>query len=380
MKVSLGLDRIESIEFFAGKKRIGLITNYSGVDSALKDNIEIFTKRGLDIKKVFAPEHGLYGIADGEAFADIKHPIYGFPVISLYGDKKKPSPEDLEDIDILIFDIQDVGLRYYTFIYTLAYAMKAAEENEVTFIVLDRPNPLAGQLVKGNRIPNEFSSFVGDFRLPIRYGLTIGELAKYYKKFFKLDLDLKVIEMENYSRDTYYPDTGLFWNLPSPAIPTFESTVCYSGGCFIEGTNISEGRGTARAFQIYGAPWIDFEKIYIRLSGRKFEGIEFRKRAFVPFSSKYKDQVCFGIEFFPLKKDSDFIPQILFFMRSVFQEHPDKFEYVKYADVERIEYLTGDKRVRDYLSGKMELDELLLPWDIESKEFTGETEEIRIYK
>ncbi len=380
MKTVLGLDRVSEFSNFLKNFNIGLITNYSGVDSELNENIDVFLNENLKITKIFAPEHGIFGIADGEAFEDSTHPFYNIPVISLYGEKRKPSKEDLDDIDILIFDIQDVGLRYYTYLYTLAYSLIAASENNIKLIVLDRPNPLGGEVILGNRIPKEFSSFVGDYELPIRYGLSIGEFGKYFIKYKNVDVDYEVIEMKNYKTDTYFEDTGLFWNVPSPAIPSFDANICYSGGCFFEATNISEGRGTPRPFQYYGAPWINMEKLYKKLTKENIIDFSFRKRAFMPFYSKYVNQVCFGIEFIPNHKKADFIPVSLKLLKNIYAIHQDKFKFIKYADVERLDYLTGDSDVIKFLKNKMNLEELLYNWDIQAGNFREYVSKVRIYK
>ena len=220
MAVKLGIDLHAEFHRFKGKS-VGLITNYSGVDSQLTDNIQVLLNHDVDIQVIFSPEHGIYGVADGQSVVDSIHPEYDIPIKSLYGEKKKPSQEDLENLDCLIYDIQDVGLRYYTFIYTLAYCMESVAKRGIKFYVLDRPNPL-GSSVKGSRIEKKYSSFVGDYALPIRYGMTPGELALYFKKEFAIDCDLEVIQMKDYKKDMFFPETGLLWNVPSPAIPTFE--------------------------------------------------------------------------------------------------------------------------------------------------------------
>lgn len=380
MNTILGIDKLESVSSSFKGQKIALITNYSGINSSLEENIKLFLDNGLDIVKVFAPEHGIYGIADGEAFEDMIHPVYKIPVISLYGNKKKPRTEDLMDVDMIVYDIQDVGLRYYTYIYTLAYSLEAAHENSKKFVVLDRPNPLGCEIVSGNRMPKNYSSFVGDYALPIRYGLTPGEIGRYFIKFMKLDVDYDVVKMENYTRNMYYPDTNLHWNLPSPALPNFESVQCYYGGCFMEAVNISEGRGTSKPFQMYGAPWIDMYSLKKKMDDDLPQSdFDYRERAFVPFYSKYKDEVCFGLEFFPKTNDADFLPVILKFMKNVFEMHSDKFEFIKYADVARIESLTGDRRVVDYFKDVIDLSELLECWKAEVSEFKAYTEELKLY-
>lgn len=377
MKVKMGIDRVSEMDILDGKP-IGLITNYSGVNSNLEENIAVFLKKGFLIKKIFSPEHGIYGAADGQAVGDSIHPEYAIPVKSLYGKKKRPDIEDFKGLDLLVYDIQDVGLRYYTFIYTLVYCMETAEKAGIPIIILDRPNPLGGK-VKGSRMNEKYASFVGDYKLPIRYGLTPGELALYFKKEYNINCEIKIIKMENYDKDMVFPETGLFWNVPSPAIPDYTSNVCYSGGCFVEATNLSEGRGSPKPFQMYGAPWLDMARMVKWLDERPFKDFVFRKRAFVPFSSKHKDQICFGIEFFPISKDADFIPQMLYFLRGVMEIHSDKLDFNSYADVSRLESLTGDDRVRSYLTGKIELDVLLDQWEKEEREFEAIIKEIRLY-
>jgi uncharacterized protein YbbC (DUF1343 family) len=377
MAVKLGIDLYEEFYRFKGKT-VGLITNYSGVDSQLTDNIQVLLNHGVSIKVIFSPEHGIYGVADGQSVSDSVHPEYGIPIKSLYGEKKKPSQEDLEHLDCLVYDIQDVGLRYYTFIYTLAYCMEVAAKKGLQFYVLDRPNPL-GSSVKGSRIEKKYSSFVGDYALPIRYGMTPGELAYYFKKEFNMDCELEVIKMKNYNKDMYFPDTGLLWNVPSPAIPTFESTVCYCGGCFIEATNISEGRGSPKPFQMYGAPWLDMKRMYSWLKEKDFNDFKYRKRAFVPFSSKHENKVCFGIEFFPTSNKADFLPLIIHFMKGLLENHPEDITFNQYADVSRLESLSGDDRVRDCIEGRMDLSELMAEWHKEEAAFEALIEDIRLY-
>lgn len=380
MKTILGLDviRRDNFEILKGK-RVGLITNYSGVSSDLKINMELMLKDGVKIKKIFTPEHGLFGIADGMPVKNSHHPKYGIEIISLYGEKLRPEEEDLRDIDILVFDIQDVGLRFYTFIYTLAYTMESAEKYKIPYIVLDRPNPLSGKIIKGPRIRENLNSFVGGYELPIRYELTIGELALYFKKLKKWNIDLKIIKMESWKREYFYPNTGLFWNVPSPNLPTFSSTICYAGFCFFEAVNISEGRGTTKPFEYIGAPWLDQDLLYEELLKEGFEDVAFRKRYFVPEFSKYKGKICKGLEFFPLTYDSDFIRVALSILKIVFKYFGDKIQFVKYNEVERIDFLIGDEETkRDILEGK-NWEEIYHRWEKEENEYRNFIEDILLY-
>ena len=391
MKTVLGLDQIGEYDSLFCGKRIGLITNYSGVDSKWRENIDVFFEKGYKIIKIYTPEHGLYGSPDGEKVGNILHPKYNIPVISLYGEKRKPSKEDLEGLDILVFDIQDVGLRYYTFIYTMTYCMEAAADAGISFVTLDRPNPLSGSIYSGGVMQPEYASFVGNYEMPVRYGLTIGEVGKYFCSYKNLLLDYHVIPLQNYTLDTFYPDTGLIWNMPSPALATFQSTLCYHGGCFVEATNLSEGRGTPRPFQFYGAPFIDMDVIYDELcckmpslhnvQGCSDANFAFRKRAFIPQTSKFAGQVCYGLEFEPLDKRADFLPVLLLLLRIIRERYPD-FEVYKDAEQREntIYNLTGGIDAVQYLYGDLELEELLQKWQMQQRVFDMRVETLRIYR
>lgn len=377
--VRLGIDRIgEFASLFKGKK-IGLITNYSGVNSALIDDMTAFKEAGYNVVRLFTPEHGLYGAMDGAAVGNSTHPVYGTEIVSLYGDRKKPQPEDLKGIDLLVYDIQDVGLRYYTYIYTLAYCMQAAAENKIAFLVLDRPDPLGG-MVAGNRMDPKYDCFVGAHRLALRYGLTAAEVGYYFKQYFKLDMEYMVLPMQGYRKDMKWPETGQLWNLPSPSIHTFNSILCYVGGCFFEATNVSEGRGTAEPFQIYGAPYMDMDKLVRELRSRiQDDNLAMRARAFTPFWSKHQGQTCFGVEFIPLNSDLDFLKPSLITMKTMLDMYPNDFEFRSYADVSRLTSLSGDQTADKYLKGEWTIDELMNCWKQQAVEFEKETEVCRIY-
>ncbi len=305
LMILLGIDQLQKNGLSGLKKKaIGLVTNFSFVDSDFKWGIDILFENGLNVKKIFTPEHGLGGVADGAHVSDTLHPKYGVPIVSLYGDKRKPVKEDLDGLDMLVYDIQDVGLRFYTYIYTLAYTMEAAAEYGLQYMVLDRPNPL-GRGVFGSRIENDLQTFVGGYELPLQYGLTTGELAQYFKKLKRLDLDLKISMLEGW-RGEMHDNTSLFWNVPSPNVPTFESLLGYAGTCFFESTSVSEGRGTFKPFLVIGAPWIDGSDLtkYLR---EEFPGLRVRSRDYMPFYRKYANANCSGVEFFPRIEDNYFV-------------------------------------------------------------------------
>ncbi|MCD6450204.1 MAG: DUF1343 domain-containing protein, partial [Thermotogaceae bacterium] len=331
----------------------------SAINKNFEHILDIAAKEKIKVVRVFTPEHGLFGVADGKHVNDMIHPKYGYPVISLYGKRKKPEKELLEDLDVVIFDIQDVGLRYFTYIYTLAYTMETAAETSVKFIVFDRVNPL-GRKVVGMRISDDMATFVGGYRLPLRYGLTIGELSLYYKKLLDLDLDLEISKLEGWSGETF-PKTGLFWNLPSPNLPTYSSLLAYTGMAFFEGTNLSHGRGTTKPFEFVGAPWVDQDELYEYLEEKHSE-IYFRKRDFVPMYREYTGEVCHGIEFFP-KEENDFYSVAI-----------DMLKYFKkYEEFKTTEHLDRLAGVRDFINNLDSYD-LTPPGD-----YIEEAKEVLLY-
>ncbi len=378
--VQLGIDRItEYAKLFSGK-RIALITNYSGISSALRDSLSVFLESGFRVTKLFTPEHGMWGAMDGAKVGDALHPKWKIPMISLYGEKRRPAKADLADTDLLVYDIQDVGLRYYTYIYTLAECMAAAAEAGLPLAVLDRPDPL-GDTLSGCRIDPRFDSFVGAHALLTRYGLTCGEIARYFRARLCPGLSLSVVPMAGYRRNMKWPETGQLWNLPSPSIHTFHTALCYVGGCFFEATNISEGRGTAEPFQIFGAPFVDMDRLVKELRARLSEPrVAFRERAFTPFWSKWAGQACFGVEFIPLSDDLDFMLPALTVLKTFLDLYPDKMEFRSYADVSRLSSLSGDESVGGYLAGKVSLAALDEAWRAQQLEFARETESLRLYR
>ncbi len=384
MRTILGLERISEYDALFRGKAIGLITNFSGITPDWsRDDQTVFRDSGYQVTRIFTPEHGMYGAGAGEAVEEEQQAGDEIPVVSLYGKKKKPAPEDLQGIDILVFDIQDAGLRYYTYLYTMTYAMEAAADAGIPFVVLDRPNPLGGRKITGARILPTIHSFVGDYELPMRYGLTLGEAAGYFRQYRSLKLDLTVITMKNYTADMMYPDTGLKWNIPSPSLPAFENTVCYSGGCLFEACNISEGRGSARPFMMYGAPFLDMDLLYSDLINQKpEEAFAFRRRAFVPVSGKYAKEICYGLEFLPLDQEADFLPMALTFMKIISDRYPDQLIFRKEEEGEdtvHLKVLYGNDLVQKYLQGKISLKRLKESWEEEDRAFADSVRELRLY-
>jgi uncharacterized protein YbbC (DUF1343 family) len=315
-RVETGLD-VLAAEGFARLRgrRVGAICNPTSVDGRMRHLADhLHFADGVDLVALFGPEHGVRADAqDMIGVASGTDRRTGVPVHSLYGPdvaSLSPSAEQLAGLDCLIFDVQDVGSRYYTFAATMLYAMKAAAAHGLGFLVLDRPNPIGGEAIEGPTIQPGFESFVGAYPMPIRHGMTVGELARLFRAELKLDLDLDVIPCRGWRRSLYWRETGIPWVMPSPNMPTPETALVYPGGCLIEGTNLSEGRGTTRPFELWGAPWLDPDAILDGSNDRRaaFErrnlspftgrrtGALLRPCAFRPTFHKHAGQICFGLQ------------------------------------------------------------------------------------
>ncbi len=279
-------------------RRIGLITNHTGLDSGFRSTIDSLNQQ-YRITALFAPEHGVRGdVAAGAIVENTVDPATGIPVYSLYRkDSKRLTDEMLLQVDIIVFDIQDVGSRYYTYLYTMLYAMESCAAAGIPFVVLDRPNPLGGDKVEGNIVHKDYLSFVGGFPLCMRYGLTIGEFAVMANETLNPRADLAVIRCSGWKRSMQWPDTGLPWVAPSPNLPSFNSALLYSGTCLFEGTNLSEGRGTTLPFELIGAPYITQPALLADdMNRKKLPGVLFRPAWFTPYASKHKGLLCGGLQ------------------------------------------------------------------------------------
>ncbi len=273
----------DSLHLITGR-RAGLVTNHTGIDAHETPTIDrLFHQEEVELVALYSPEHGIRGTAEAGELVD--HEVdeaTGLPVHSLYGETRKPTPAMLDGVDVLLFDIQDIGTRYYTYVYTMGLAMEAAGEAEIPFVVLDRPNPVGGSLVQGNVLETDFSSFVGMYPIPMRHGMTPGELARLYRDAFGVDAQLHVVPAAGWERDMLFSDTGLPWRAPSPNMPDVESALHYPGTCLFEGTNLSVGRGTSRAFQQVGAPWLDGQELARAMNARDLPGVTFEAVTFIP--------------------------------------------------------------------------------------------------
>jgi uncharacterized protein YbbC (DUF1343 family) len=275
---------------------IGLITNQTGINRAGVSNIQLLhAVSDIRLVALFNPEHGLFGKLDVPLIEDSADPATGTRVFSLYGSSRKPTPEMLAGIDTLVFDIQDIGTRFYTYISTMGHAMQAAAENHVRFVVLDRPNPINGVSVSGPVLDEGRQSFVGFHRLPVRHGMTIGELARMFKTELKLDLDLEVVPLEGWQRTDYFDTTGLPWVNPSPNMRSLTEALLYPGIGLLETTNLSVGRGTGTPFELFGAPWLDGNLLVRELNRIGLPGVAFSPVQFTPDASRFEAELCQGV-------------------------------------------------------------------------------------
>ena len=294
-RLKLGIERLsEYCTIFAGK-RVGLITNQTGIDAGGTPSA-VLLSRSAQLTALFSPEHGIQGNErEGASIGHSADPRTGLPVYSLYGNTKRPTPEMLKDIDILCFDIQDVGARFYTYISTMAYAMEECARHKKQFVVFDRPNPIGGA-VEGNMLELEYRSFTGYFPIVQRHGMTVGELALLFNTEYDIHCDLTVIPMEGWNRETYFDELPLLWVPPSPNIPSPQTALVYAGVCLFEGTNLSVGRGTTMPFQYLGAPYIDAYRLADQLNRLGMAGVRFLPAFFTPSLSLYAGQLCGGVQ------------------------------------------------------------------------------------
>ena len=279
-------------------RRFGILAHQASVDARLEHAVALLSDvRGARLAALFAPEHGVWGAPQDLIFVgNERDPVTGLRVTSLYGERREPTPAMLRGLDVLVIDLQDVGARYYTYQWTMALAMRACARAGVRVLVLDRPNPLGGELVEGNVPDPAFASFVGLYPLPARPGLTIGEVARYVNVQHGLGADLDVVTMRGWRRRMLWEDTGLGWVPPSPNMPTTDTARVYPGGCLIEGTNLSEGRGTTRPFEWVGAPWLDAHAYAAALEAEGLPGVTFRPARFRPTFQKHADRLCGGVQ------------------------------------------------------------------------------------
>jgi len=334
MSVQLPLDHLRELwpEKLRGA-RIGALLHPASVSSKLEHASRILERLNGDLFKIaafYGAQHGFLGQTQDNMveWKSYEHPRLGVPVYSLYGEHREPTKEMLQDVDVLLVDLQDVGARYYTFIWTLYLCMRACEKHGAQVVVLDRPNPINGVTVEGPIIESGYESFVGMHPIPVRHGRTIGELAQQFRDEAFPKCPLSILPMKNWERAMWFDQTGLPWVMPSPNMPTLETATVYPGMCLLEATNISEGRGTTRPFEIFGAPFIDAETLCRELNSLKLSGVFFRENYFQPTFQKFAGQLCGGAQLHVLDRDAFRSFQTgVEIIRSIRKLYPNSFEW-----------------------------------------------------
>jgi uncharacterized protein YbbC (DUF1343 family) len=388
-RVAVGLERLltEDFDRIAGK-RIGLIANPTTVDARLRNAIDLLHERDdVDLAVLFGPEHGLRSTAqDLVEVGDAVDARTGLPIVSLYGPTRVPTKKMLAGLDAVVFDIQDVGSRYYTYVWTMAHAISACARDGIELIVLDRPNPIDGIHVEGNLIEAGYLSFVGLYSLPNRHGMTAGEIARLVNEENAIDCRLTVVPCSGWRRSQWFDETGLPWVMPSPNMPTLDSATVYPGACLIEGTNLSEGRGTTRPFEIMGAPWIDGEKLARELASEDLPGVVFRPLSFQPTFQKYQGIVCEGVQqhvvdrevYRPVRTGYAILRAVRRLWPGEFSWRPPPYEY----ELERpaIDILAGNDRIRKWIDEGRPLSEIEDSWQVDLGHFQKVRERHLIYE
>jgi len=385
--------------------RVGLIVHPASVTRRLEHAVDVAVKskrlvpagfkQGFELKALFGPQHGIRGetqdnMVEWQGFVDKKlvpagSPIKdfgdkfkqgtGLPVYSLYSKTRKPTPEMLKDIDVMVYDIQDVGARYYTFIWTMELCIQACLENEKSFVILDRPNPIGGHITEGTMLDMEYTSFVGQRPLPVRHGMTVGEIGNYFKNEFYQKLDLSIIRMKGWKRRMWFDMTGLPWVLPSPNMPTLDTATVYPGMCLIEGTILSEGRGTTRPFEIFGAPIIEPKALIKRLNEFKLPGVVFRPLYFQPTFQKHAGKLCGGAQLHVTNREK-FKPfkTGVAILKAVHDLYPEDFKwkeppYEYETEKLPIDILAGTDRLRKDIEDGKDLEQMEEWWTDQCQNF-----------
>ena len=359
-------------------RRVGLITNPTGVNRDLVSTVDLLHQHpDVELVALFGPEHGVRGeVQDGLAVEAYTDPVTGLPVYSLYGDTPKPTQEMVAGLDTLAFDIQDVGVRFYTYLSTMVLAMEAAADYGLQFVVLDRPNPLTGVKVEGPLLDPAFQSFVGCGPVPIRHGLTLGELALFFNAERGIGADLTVVPLAGWTREQWYDETGLAWIPPSPNMPTLDTATVYPGTCLFEGTNLSEGRGTTKPFEWIGAPWIDGTAWARALNDLDLPGVRFRPVTFRPTFSKFAGESCQGVQVHV--RDRDCFKPVrtgLAMLATARQRWPEHFEWKP----DHFDRLMGTDRVRLALDQGTAVEEIGADWEAAEADFVRRSQRYWLY-
>jgi uncharacterized protein YbbC (DUF1343 family) len=375
--IKTGLDILvhEQVHLLANR-RVGLVSMPAAVLPDLTLSLDALCGAGVNVTALFGPEHGFRGSAlDGQHVSNATDPRTGLAVFSLYGTVKEPTAEMLANVDALVFDVQDVGVRFYTYLSTLFYVLRGAGKADKPVFVLDRPNPITGSLVEGGPIAPGFESFVGIINIPMRHGMTLGELAHYMNKEYALNANLHVIGIHGWQRDMWFDDTALPWVPTSPAMPHLSTATLYPGMCLLEGTNLSLGRGTALPFEVCGAPWINGYALAEALNRLQLPGIRFRATVFTPTASTHVGTECHGVQVHVTNRDSLRPVEMALHLIDVARcLSGDAWMWNPH-----FERLAGSSGVRSALEAGTSVSEMIATWDESISDFLDRKEKYRMY-
>ena len=368
--------------------RVGLICNPATVNHAFRHAADLLHEHDqINLTALFGPQHGIRGetqdnMIEWEGFRDRRT---GVVAHSLYGSTRKPTEEMLREVDVLLFDVQDVGTRVYTFIYTMALAMQAAQECGKRFVVLDRPNPIGGTQIEGSWLERGHESFVGMFPIPMRHGMTVAELARLFNHEFGIGCDLEVVPMQGYQREWYYDETDAPWIIPSPNLPTVDGAIVYPGTVLLEGTMVSEGRGTTRPFELIGAPYADAYEVSAYLNRLPLPGVYFRPHSFLPTFQKHAGQICHGVQIH-VRSRQEFKPVMtgiavikayhdLYSQDFQWKEPPYEYELTRLP----FDVIAGTKKLREHIEEQVPLEEIAVGWHTDEEAFAQQRQAFLLY-
>jgi uncharacterized protein YbbC (DUF1343 family) len=375
-RVQTGLDVLEAEKFAPLRgKRIGLITNHTGLDFQGRTTIEMLAHApNMHLVALFSPEHGIAGHAD-ENVASSKDPSTGLPIFSLYGEHLRPTDEMLQGIDALVFDVQDAGVRFYTYTTTMGYCMEEAARHGIAFYVLDRPNPINGETVEGPMLDPDKTAFVAYFPLPVRYGLTIGELAQLFNVEKHINCDLHVVAMKNWRRNYFLESTGIRWVPPSPNLRTLKGTILYPGLEILQNAGVSVGRGTEAPFEEFGAPWLNGEEVAEALNVRNLPGVRFANQPYVPVSGLYAGQRCGGVGLRVTDREAVRSMRVGLEIAALLQK-----KYPEHFDVMKTIVLLGNQATVDQLKAGTPPEQIISNWSADLAAFDQVRRKYFLYK
>jgi uncharacterized protein YbbC (DUF1343 family) len=375
-RVQTGLDVLEVQKFAVLRNRhVGLITNHTGLDSEGRSAVDLISHaQGVHLMALFSPEHGLAGRND-EKIASKKDLATGLPIFSLYGETMRPTDEMLRGIDTLVFDVQDAGVRFYTYTTTMAYCMEEAAKHNIRFYVLDRPNPMGGNIVEGPMLDVDKTAFTAYFPLPVRYGLTIGELAQFLNAENHINCDLHVVTMKNWHRNYFFGSTGARWIPPSPSLRTVKGSILYPGIEILQAAGVSVGRGTETPFEEFGAPWINGEEVAAALNDRHLAGLRFTNQPFIPVTGLYSGQRCGGVGVRITDRQAVRAMRMGIEIATVLKKfYPDKF------DPEKLMFLVGNAETIRELQDGTPPEKIVEGWNAELSTFEQARKQYFLYK